>query len=94
MIEIPMPPEGIDCTVRADYSSFWKELAEFVEPFPEKFIEFYNSPEGTALWNSKELLVCGRGRLEAADEASEPVLVLSVHLRVDVLREALRAREG
>lgn len=94
MIEIPMPPEGGSWPARADWTPFWKELAEFVEPFPEKFIEFYNSPDGTALWNSKELFVVGRGRLEAADETSEPEFVISVHLRDEVLRAALRAREG
>ena len=96
MIEIPMPEEGIDCTVRLDDTKALEDLGAFVcaEPDPDRIIEFFGSPDGASLWNSKKLFVFGRGRLEAADETSEPVFVISLRLNVEAVRAALRAREG
>lgn len=96
MIEIPMPPEGIDCIVRFDDTEALEDLVAFIaaQPSPENIVEFFGSKEGTALWNSKKLFVPGRQRLEAADEASEPVFVFGLRLNVEAVRAALRAREG
>ena len=51
MIEIPMPPEGIDCKARWDNTEALEELAAFIaaEPSPEKIIEFFGSEEGASL---------------------------------------------
>lgn len=96
MIEIPMPPEGIDCTARWDDSEALEDLVVFIagQPSPEKIIEFFGSEEGAALWNSKKLFVPGRQRLEVTDKTSEPVFVFGLRLNVEAVRAALRAREG
>ena len=96
MIEIPMPPEGIDCTARWDDTEALEDLIAFIrtEHSSQDDIQFFRSPDFAALWNSKKLFVVGRGRLEAADETSEPVFVLSLRLNVEAVRAALRAREG